>query len=342
LVPTPEDVESAISLIRAHGRDPIALNVLCADKGIFWCGAEGIALVQRVRDSLIVFPDPVVTDPAHTADLLTALHDHANEEDLDLAFYQVSADWIPHLHDFGHHFFKLGEEGVVPLTGFTMEGKAFAGARRIIRKTEEAGVSFEILEPPHAPEILREILAVSDHWLETKHAREMQFSLGFMAPEYLGRFPLAVARDASGAIIAFLNVLTLRPGAPITFDFMRYRHGAVDNVVDYCIHKACAWGASQGYTELNLGMAPLADVGARRTSRLSERVASLVYRHAERIYNYQGIRAYKTKFHPEWRPRYLAYQSPWQAPETILLATMLIRAVSPADRARIRAAHDAL
>lgn len=342
LEPAPSDVDHAVAMIHAHGRDAVALNVLCADKGVFFHEDKGLVLIQRFRDTLFVFLDPVVSDPADATTLLTALHDHARDEDLDLAFYQVSADWIPHLHDFGYHFFKLGEEAVVPLTDFSLGGKAYAGARRIIRKTEEAGVTFEVLEPPHAPETLRAVRDVSDEWLATKHAREMQFSLGYIHPDYLGRCPLAIARDDSRRIIAFLNILPLRPGAALTFDFMRYRHAAVDNVIDYCIHKSCLWAAERGYTELNLGMAPLADVGARKGSRVSERAAALVYRHAERIYNYQGIRAYKTKFHPEWRPRYLGFQAPWQAPETIFLATLLIRAFSPADRARIEAAHDAV
>ena len=341
LEPSPEDITRAVTLIRAHARDPISLNVLCADKGVFRHGDDALALIQRVRDNLIVFSDPVLTDFAQASDFLAALHEHANHEDLDLAFYQISADWIPHLHDFGHHFFKLGEEAVIPLSGFSLEGKNYSGARRIIRKTEEAGITFEVIEPPHTSETLHAVRTVSDQWLVAKRAREMQFSLGYLHRDYLSQCPIAIARDASGEIVAFLNVLALRPGAPVTFDFMRYRHGVVDNIIDYCIHRTCLWAAAKGYSELNLGMAPLADVGARKTSRLSERAAALVYRHAERVYNYQGIRAYKTKFHPEWRPRYLAYQSPWQAPETILLTTLLIRAVGPADRARIRAAHDA-
>ena len=34
--------------------------------------------------------------------------------------------------------------------------------------------------------------------------------------------------------------------------------------------------------------------------------ASLVFEHGERFYNFRGLRRYKDKFHPEWRPRYIA------------------------------------
>ena len=31
-----------------------------------------------------------------------------------------------------------------------------------------------------------------------------------------------------------------------------------------------------------------------------------LYRHGEYFYNFQGLRQYKEKFAPEWRPRFLA------------------------------------
>lgn len=30
--------------------------------------------------------------------------------------------------------------------------------------------------------------------------------------------------------------------------------------------------------------------------------------HGESFYNFEGLRKYKEKFEPEWRPRYIAYE----------------------------------
>ena len=32
----------------------------------------------------------------------------------------------------------------------------------------------------------------------------------------------------------------------------------------------------------------------------------MIYRHGGMFYNFEGLRAFKQKFQPEWRPRYLA------------------------------------
>jgi phosphatidylglycerol lysyltransferase len=36
------------------------------------------------------------------------------------------------------------------------------------------------------------------------------------------------------------------------------------------------------------------------------RIARLVWEHGGRVYNFQGLRTFKNKFHPVWEPRYLA------------------------------------
>jgi len=61
------------------------------------------------------------------------------------------------------------------------------------------------------------------------------------------------------------------------------------------------------YRWFNLGMAPLSGLRASKASPLWSRLAGFVYRHGESFYKFQGLRAYKEKFHPVWEPRYIAY-----------------------------------
>ena len=53
-------------------------------------------------------------------------------------------------------------------------------------------------------------------------------------------------------------------------------------------------------------MAPLSGFTTHALAPRWNRFGSLLYRHGEHFYNFQGLRQYKEKFDPEWRPRYLA------------------------------------
>lgn len=367
---TEPEIERAVGMIAGRSERAAALTVACGDKGVwFWsapgkegeqAGGEpdGLAVYQRRGGKLVVFSDPVV-EPQYADEFLDDLHAFATDQDRSLVFYQISGDWMQHLHDFGYTFFKLGEEANVPLSGFSLQGGASHGYRKTIRRVEGEGVTFAVHQPPLDDSLIDEARAVSDAWLEHKGIQEMQFSLGYFSPAYLRRFPLAVVRDGAGRMVGFMNILASRPelrggrrggvgggpgaGAPaaageVTSDLMRYIPG-IDSLMDYMVLKLMVWGAEGGYATLNLGMSPLFDVGEYRRASIPERLARLLFEHGERIYNYRGLHAFKDKFRPEWEPRYMAYQRPWDWPSAVVATTALIWGRSPRDRRRIEAAR---
>ncbi|RYD83610.1 MAG: DUF2156 domain-containing protein, partial [Sphingomonadales bacterium] len=50
------------------------------------------------------------------------------------------------------------------------------------------------------------------------------------------------------------------------------------------------------------------------------RVGALIFERGEEVYNFQGVRAYKGKYDPVWRPRYIAAPHKWAIP--LILADM--------------------
>jgi phosphatidylglycerol lysyltransferase len=66
---------------------------------------------------------------------------------------------------------------------------------------------------------------------------------------------------------------------------------------------------AEGFRAFSLGMAPLAGLAPERSRRLWDRFGALIYRHGGHFYNFEGLRAFKDKFRPDWRPRYLAAPS---------------------------------
>jgi phosphatidylglycerol lysyltransferase len=347
VTPSQAEIDEASALIARLGEHATGLNVGAGDKGAwFWRpqrDAEGVVLYQRRHRKLVVFSDPVV-DARRAADLLEEFHAFARDEDLDVVFYQISGAWMEHLHDFGYTFFKLGEEAIVDLPSFTLDGGAGHGFRKSIRRVEGQGVRFEVLHPPHDRALIDEARTVSDAWLASRGVQEMQFSLGYFAPEYLQRHPLGIVRDSAGRLVGFLNVLGTRhgtpvsPGGEVTYDLLRYEQG-VEGLSEYMLLRLLDWGRGRGFATLNLGMSPLFDVGEYRRAPIPERLARLMFEHGERIYSYRGLHAFKEKFRPVWQARFMAYQRPWDWPSAVLSTTSLIWARTPQDRRRLEQAR---
>jgi phosphatidylglycerol lysyltransferase len=84
------------------------------------------------------------------------------------------------------------------------------------------------------------------------------------------------------------------------------------------------WGKAQGYRWFNLGMAPLAGLDAHRLAPTWHKLGRLIHRYGEDFYNFEGLRQYKEKFQPEWRPRYLAAPGRLALPRVLLDVTTLI------------------
>jgi phosphatidylglycerol lysyltransferase len=84
------------------------------------------------------------------------------------------------------------------------------------------------------------------------------------------------------------------------------------------------WGRGQGYRWFSLGMAPLSGFERSPVAPLWTRLGSFVYEHGDSFYRFQGLRAYKEKFHPQWEPRYLVYPGGFRLPRILADVSALV------------------
>ena len=213
----------------------------------------------------------------------------------------------------------------MPLDRVTLTGHAGKMNRQYLRRAERDGIAFRVLEPAEVDARMAELFEVSEHWLAAKQVIERQFSIGYFDPSYVRRFRCGVVEETSesGKILAFANFLEGPGRQELSVDLMRYRTDG-PTVMDFLITSVLLWGKEAGYRTFNLGMAPLASVGAHRGAHRRERLASLVFRRGEQWYNFQGVRYYKQKFNPDWLPRYMAYEGAWEWPVALANVSALI------------------
>ena len=320
-VPSAADMERVTALI-ADVADSTANLALLGDKNLLF-NAERTAFImyQVSGHSWVAMGDPVGSPEGGEA-LAWEFLEKCDVMAVSPVFYQVKPENLSLYIDLGLNLSKLGEEARVALDTFSLEGAVRADLRQTHRRAARDGAQFEIVPSANLAAVLPELRAVSDAWLAAKNTAEKRFSLGYFAEAYLLHFDCAVVRS-EGRIVAFAN-LWRGAQSELSVDLMRYNDAAPKGVIDYLLIESMLWGKAQGYQWFNLGMAPLSGLEEHALAPTWHKLGRLVQRYGEVFYHFEGLRKYKEKFLPVWRPRYLAAPDGLATAGALLDVTALI------------------
>ncbi|HEX7873780.1 MAG TPA: bifunctional lysylphosphatidylglycerol flippase/synthetase MprF [Sphingobium sp.] len=278
---------------------------LTGDKRFITSASGNCFLMYQIRGrSWIVMSDPVGARQEWT-DLLWQLREQADAAQGRLLLYQISAETLPAVVDLGLQIVKYGEEALVDLPAFSLDGPAAKSLRYAERRATREGAIFEIVPADGVPAIMEDIHGISDRWLKAKGHREKGFSVGWFDPAYIGRCDCALVRH-QGRIVAFANIWKTADKSELSIDLMRHDDQMPYGTMDFLFVRLMEWGKQEKYRRFSLGMAPLSGLEARRLAPLWTKLGSLLYKHGEALYGFEGLRAYKDKFSPDWQPRFIA------------------------------------
>ncbi len=320
--PGATDFEALRAIIRRSQRT-YAYLALLGEKALLFSENRAAFIMYGIEGrSWVALGDPVGPE-VETAELAWRFHEMSDRHDGWTVFYAVHEKDRQIYLDLGLTILKLGEEARIPLETFSLEAPDRKVLRRLHGKVERKECVFRVIPPADVPSLLPELRLISENWLKAKNTREKKFSLGFFKEDYMKEFPAGLVYQ-NGKIVAFTNILLGAEKEEISADLMRYHLEAPNGVMDYLFVELMLWGKNEGYRWFNLGMAPLAGLENQAPGPLWSSLGSLVFRHGEHFYNFQGLREYKQKFDPVWEPRYLASPGGLALPRILLNIASLI------------------
>jgi phosphatidylglycerol lysyltransferase len=320
--PTDADLDDVGRAIAAQtGTAPFL--VYLRDKALLFNESRTAFIMYGVQGrTWVALRDPVGPED-QLADLIRLFLERCDDFGGVPVFYEVGKEHLHRYADFGLTFVKLGEEARVDLSAFTLEGGHASRYRQAIRRLEKSHCSFRVIEAADVPAVLDQLRAVSDDWLAAKAGGEKGFSLGFFDDSYILRLPVGVIERA-GRVEAFANLWPGPGGEELSIDLMRYHRDAPTGVMESLMVHLILWGREHGYRWFALGMAPLSGFQGSPVAPLWNRLGAFLYEHGDAVYNFQGLRAYKEKFSPEWEPRYLAYPGGLRLPRIMADVSALV------------------
>ncbi len=317
-----EDFSRAATIIRSSRRTSSNLALL-GDKTFFFNDPRSAFIMYGVSGrSWVALGDPVGPED-EMPELIWRFRKLCDRYDGWTVFYDVGRTHIYLYLDVGLTLLKIGEEARVPLASFSLEGSSQKDLRYSHHRVEKDGCTFEVVEARQVSELLPALHDISSAWLSTKRVKEKRFSMSRFNERYLKRFPIALVRQG-GRLVAFANLWLGAEHEEFSVDLMRYLPAGSREVMDYLFIELMLWGKARGYRWFNLGAAPLSGLRNRALAPTWNRLGAFLFRHGEHFYNFQGLRQYKAKFHPEWQPKYLASPGGLALPRILSDAASLI------------------
>jgi lysyl-tRNA synthetase class 2 len=335
-----EALERARGIVDAYGVDSLSPFILRPDKSFEFAGG-GVLAFRVIGETAVVSGDPVGPDSAAAA-VLGQLVARARQAGLKVALYGASERHLPTYRALGLHSLCVGEEAIVDPARFTLEGRPVRKLRQSVHRVRRRGWVLTVCEGREIDGVLEaEIEAVERAW-RAKHPHVLGFAMSMGELELCVRPDdvYVLARAPDGRLGAVMRFLCHR--GKLSLDTMR-RVGETPNGLNEAL--VCAvldYARSRGVPEVSLNYAGLAHLVRRAPSGgwLSRTVIGALMRPLRARFQMDRLVLFNEKFSPDWRPRYLVYESRAAVPRTVL-RVLQAEGYVPQRRAerRARGAH---
>ncbi|HXG94542.1 MAG TPA: phosphatidylglycerol lysyltransferase domain-containing protein [Blastocatellia bacterium] len=310
----PHERARTAEILARHGRSALDYFKLWPDKSYFF-SPSGRAFIAyaTTNHTVIALGDPVGPED-EIEEIVRAFKAFCDQHGWTVAFHQTLPDFLAIYRRAGFKKLKIGDDAIVDLNRFSLEGKSMKKIRHCVNHLEKSGCRMVEHHPPIEKYILLELKAVSDEWLKIPGRRERRFTLGAFDAGYIRSTPVVAVEDKNGCVLAFVNIIPSCRAGEATIDLMRYRTDAPAGVMDFLFVKLFQLSRARGYERFNLGMAPMSGFQEDEEAALEERAVHRFFRRLNFIFNFSGLRRYKAKFATIWEPRYLIYRSALDLP----------------------------
>ena len=323
--PSEEEVLRAKSLMRQFGNSSLDFFKTYSDKFIFAPSDINAFIAYRVsRNFAVVLEDPVAENRDAMKKCITNFSKYCYDNGLKDIYYRVPKESLPVYHELSRKSLFLGQEGVVDIDTFSLEGGEKKSIRNALHKITEQGYTTHINMPPLKDGLVQKLKAVSEEWLKVTGRTEIVFSQGmFIENEIKGQTVITV-ENREEKIIAFLNIIPDNVKNEGTYDLLRKTSDAPNGIMDYMVIELFKYFKTTGIRYVNLGFAPMS--GIDDPHNFPEKSLKFAYEKIRSFSHYKGMRDYKEKFDPEWLDKFLIYSNDY---DLVQVPAILTRVINP-------------
>jgi lysyl-tRNA synthetase, class II len=304
-----EDRSLARSLVATWGADTLAPFALRTDKSYFFSDDRSALLAYRVVGGVaIVAGDPIGPERA-SLDLVRRFLDFAHERGWRVAVLGASERCVAMYRALGLRALYHGDEAVVDVAAFSLEGRAIRKVRQSTHRLAAAGYTAAVLRPSEIDDRLRaQLEEIAREWRGEQPERGFVMALDALFHLSDDDSLFVIGFDATGAPAGFLHFGVSAAGSALSLSSMPRRRGAVNGLTEWLICETVAWSKQNGFARVSLNFAPFAALFTREDLSLPQRVFRGVLHRLKRWFQLDNLLHFNRKFMPEWQPRFVVVE----------------------------------
>jgi lysyl-tRNA synthetase class 2 len=311
---------AAAELVRAHGTDTLSYFKLRTDKQYFFSFDRRAFVGYRIENGVLLMSGDPVGPPEAFGPLMDQLRAFADSLGLKLGVIGASERQCPLYEKLGLHTIYLGDEAIIGLDGFSLEGRAIRKVRQSVSRLSKAGYRAELLAVRALDQdAVDEIEQVLQRGREGAPERGFSMAMDSLRGDHDQDTLVVLARDEDGTIRGVLHFVPCYGRSAMSLSFMRRDPGTPNGLTEFLVVRAAELLRAQGLREMSLNFAAFARWIHSPANR-SERVLGRLIALGNPFFQIESLYRFNAKFFPRWEPRYLVYEGALGLPRASLAA----------------------
>jgi lysyl-tRNA synthetase, class II len=310
-------------LERSGTRDSLGYFALRGDKTAIFSPSGKAAIVYRVVGGVTLASGDPLGDPEAWPGAIQAWLAEADRYAWTPGVIGASEDGAIAYKRAGLDSLELGDEAVLHLDEFNLEGRSMRVVRQAVNRVKRAGYTLDVRRQRDlVPEELAEAAATAEALREEDVERGFSMALGRLGDPRDPELVVARCRNAEGTLVA---VLTFVPWGQdgLSLDLMRRARESENGTVEFVVVGVTEAAKGLGVRRISLNFAVFrsvfergARVGAGPVLRLWHRLLLV----ASRWWQIESLYRANAKYQPEWVPRFVCFRRAAELPRVGMAA----------------------
>jgi lysyl-tRNA synthetase, class II len=308
----------AVDVVREHGHDTLSFFNLRPDKHYYFNEDRTAFVAYRVEARTMLLSGDPVGPPQAFAELLLEVRGFARSRGLKLAAVGASEQLVKIYDELGLQALYIGDEAIVELNNFSLEGRPIRKVRQSVTRLKKAGFTAELdtlrtLDRSTLPEIERVIELGRLGRPERGFSMAMDSIRGDCEHDTL----FVLARDVDWAIRGVLHFVPCYGRPAVSLSMMRRDPSTPNGLTEFLVAQAIELLRERGIEEMSLNFATGARFMHAPASRIEAGLGRLCH-HLDRFFQIESLYRFNVKFFPRWDTRYLVYEGAFGLPRAAL------------------------